>query len=91
MMKVLCYDDSDFKHFFVFNILDAYYDPDISGLVLSPANSDMDDFCFPDMDFDCCNGIIFDLFKYGFCDLRNYGELQLYSDVLMEVEQYARF
>ena len=79
-MKVLCYDDLDFKNLFVFDVCAAYYDEDIAGLVLVSSCDSFDMFCFPDMHFDCCNGIIFELFHDDICDLRNFCQIMVYSD-----------
>lgn len=83
-MKVLCWDNEECNQLFVLEVCAAYYDEDIQGLVLTPVYSSFDDFCFPDMHFDCCNGIIFELYQKGMCDLRGYGEIQLYSDIAEE-------
>lgn len=83
-MKVLLCDNADYNQFFVLDVCAAYYDEDIAGLVLTPSYGSFDDFCFPDMEYSCCNGIVLQLFEDGISDLRAFGEVQLYSDCTKE-------
>lgn len=87
-MKVLCWDQTECKTFFVLEVCAAYYDPDVAGLVLTPVYSSFDDFCYPDMDVDLCNVLIGRLYSEGLCDLREFGEIQMYSDIVKEDKAY---
>lgn len=86
-MKVLCWDNKECNHLFVLDVCAAYFDEDVQGLLLTPCYSSFDDFCYPDIDVDMCNFLITKLYSEGVCDLREFGEVQLYSDIVNDDEE----